>query len=80
MSRRVIAVASFFGFALAVLLSPVLPESTAKLWNALGLSSASAVTEQPIRAAGQWGQLPVGTTVAPLNALFPRIEAAAPVA
>jgi methionyl-tRNA synthetase len=64
--------------ALAVLLSPVMPRSTAKLWNALGAEPAlGALLAQPIREAGRWGQLPAGTTLGELEPLFPRIEQAA---
>jgi methionyl-tRNA synthetase len=66
--------------ALAVLLSPVLTEATGKLWDALGVSALGTVATQPIRSAGEWGQLPVGSKVLPLDALFPRIEQAGPVA
>ncbi len=66
--------------ALAVLLSPVLPNATAKLWTALGQDAGGPVDSQPIRRAGEWGGLPVGSHTAPLDALFPRIETAAPVA
>jgi methionyl-tRNA synthetase len=66
--------------ALAVLLSPVLPNATEKLWDALGAGTAGPVWDQPIRSAGNWGQLAAGVTVSPLDALFPRIETAAPVA
>ena len=59
--------------ALAVLLSPVIPEATAKLWAALG--ATGSLDDQPIREAGAWGQLAPGSTVSPLDALFPRIEA-----
>lgn len=62
--------------ALAVLLSPVMPESTAKLWSALGAEEPlGALDAQPIREAGAWGALPAGTQVAPLAPLFPRVEA-----
>lgn len=61
--------------ALAVLLSPVMPASTAKLWTGLGADEAlGALTEQPIRAAGTWGVLPAGTAVRTLQPLFPRVE------
>ena len=64
--------------ALAVLLSPVVPRATAKLWTALGVEeSLGALPAQRIREAGEWGRLPVGTTVGTLEALFPRIEAPA---
>ncbi|MGB3732095.1 methionine--tRNA ligase [Microbacterium sp.] len=61
--------------ALAVLLSPVMPESTAKLWSALGVQdSLGDLTAQPLREAGTWGILKPGTTVAALAPLFPRVE------
>jgi methionyl-tRNA synthetase len=61
--------------ALAVLLSPFMPEATQKLWNALGVEAGlGALAAQPIRNAGQWAQIPSGTTVGNLDALFPRIE------
>ncbi|MFT4124524.1 MAG: methionine--tRNA ligase [Microbacteriaceae bacterium] len=58
--------------ALAVLLSPVIPRATAKLWAALGAEGALA--EQPLREAGAWGVLAPGAAVSRLEALFPRIE------
>src|SRR5690606_4270007 len=60
--------------ALAVLLSPVIPDATAKLWEALG--NDSAVQSQSIPDAGAWGQLQPGTRLGTLAALFPRIEQA----
>jgi methionyl-tRNA synthetase len=61
--------------ALAVLLSPVMPKATASLWEALGATGAlGALESQPIREAGRFGQLPAGTRVGALEALFPRIE------
>jgi methionyl-tRNA synthetase len=61
--------------ALAVLLSPVMPQSTAKLWDALGVEdSLGEITAQPIREAGTWGALQPGTTVSTLAPLFPRVE------
>ncbi|WP_053384523.1 methionine--tRNA ligase [Leucobacter celer] len=62
--------------ALAVLLAPVIPQATAKLWTALGAETAlGALSAQPIREAGDWGRLPAGTEQQPLAVLFPRIEA-----
>jgi methionyl-tRNA synthetase len=64
--------------ALAVLLSPVMPQSTAKLWEALGAEGGlGALTAQPLRDAGRWGRLPAGISVHTLAPLFPRIEATA---
>jgi methionyl-tRNA synthetase len=61
--------------ALAVLLSPVIPQSTEKLWSALGArAELGELTDQVIVDAGVWGQLPAGSTVGKLEALFPRIE------
>ena len=61
--------------ALAVLLSPVLPKATTKLWSALGAEAAlGALLDQRLRAAGDWGRLPAGTTVSALEPLFPRID------
>ena len=63
--------------ALAVLLSPVIPEATAKLWTALGAPAGlGELTDQVVVDAGHWGQLPFGSRVANLDALFPRIETA----
>lgn len=61
--------------ALAVLLAPVIPKASAKLWEALGAQAAlGALGAQRIREAGRWGQLPAGTRVGELAALFPRVE------
>ncbi|MEV8266008.1 methionine--tRNA ligase [Microbacterium sp. NPDC076911] len=61
--------------ALAVLLSPVMPVATAKLWTALGAdSSLGALQNQPVREAGSWGILQPGTRVTSLVPLFPRVE------
>ncbi|WP_345751078.1 methionine--tRNA ligase [Microbacterium rhizophilus] len=63
--------------ALAVLLSPIMPQATAKLWTALGAAQAlGALGAQPIRDAGAWGVLPAGTATEALAPLFPRIEQA----
>jgi methionyl-tRNA synthetase len=58
--------------ALAVLLSPVMPDSTAKLWEGLGIEGALA--EQNLREAGAWGVLQPGTATTKLAPLFPRID------
>ena len=63
--------------ALTVLLSPVMPEATAKLWLALGVGETlGSLEDQPIREAGQWGALRPGTSVNGLAPLFPRGEQA----
>src|SRR6218665_2762964 len=68
--KTVLAVAYHGLGTLAVLLSPILPTAAAKLWSALG--AAGLVQEQRIDRAYQWS---VGTRVAQLAGLFPRIEA-----
>jgi methionyl-tRNA synthetase len=61
--------------ALAVLLSPVMPKSTQKLWTALGAEAGlGALATRPIRSAGAWGQLVAGSATAPIEGLFPRVE------
>ena len=60
--------------ALAVLLSPVVPKATAKLWSALAAPSLGDLADRPIREAADWGQLPAGAKIAELEPLFPRIE------
>ncbi|MFB7886041.1 methionine--tRNA ligase [Microbacterium sp. NPDC056057] len=61
--------------ALAVLLSPVMPVSTEKLWIALGAAeSIGRLEDQPIREAGTWGVLKPGSSVNGLAPLFPRVE------
>jgi methionyl-tRNA synthetase len=61
--------------ALAVLLSPVMPISTEKLWIALGAAeSLGRLVDQPIREAGRWGALVPGSSVNGLAPLFPRVE------
>jgi len=54
---------------LTVLLSPVIPVATGKLWSALG--GTGALADQRIDRAWDWAG---GTHVTPLEPLFPRIE------
>lgn len=61
--------------ALAVLLSPVIPVATEKLWAALGAAETlGSLQAQPIREAGAWGILPAGAAASALAPLFPRVE------
>ncbi|MGI5376826.1 methionine--tRNA ligase [Streptomyces sp. CA-251387] len=61
--------------AVAVLLSPVMPETSRKLWDSLGAeASLGALADQRVQEAGEWGTLPAGTTVTKGAALFPRLE------
>ena len=61
--------------ALAVVLSPFMPQATAKLWEALGANeSLGGITAQRVGDAGVFGLLPPGSAIGELSALFPRIE------
>jgi methionyl-tRNA synthetase len=57
---------------LSVLLAPVMPKATKKLFAAIapGVDLAS----QSIGSSAKWGQLAVGTKFADLEPLFPRVE------
>ena len=59
---------------LSVLLSPVTPKATAKLWAALTEGKLGELADQILQAAGEWGQLDKGIKVSELEVLFPRIE------
>jgi methionyl-tRNA synthetase len=63
--------------ALAVLLHPVMPEVTEKLWQSLGAqASLGEIGKQQIDKVANWGQLPSGSTVTKTDVLFPRLEEA----
>ena len=57
-----------------VLLSPVLPESAAKIWSQLGMTEPlESVTFDSLR----FGGLPAGQKIGEISGVFPRIEAKA---
>jgi methionyl-tRNA synthetase len=58
---------------LAVLLNPITPKATSKLWAAIG-GSLGALDDQHTAEAANWAQLQVGALIGELEALFPRIE------
>ncbi|WP_037911478.1 methionine--tRNA ligase [Actinacidiphila yeochonensis] len=61
--------------AVAVLLHPVMPETSRKLWESLGAEeSLGALDDQLVQEAGGWGRLPAGTKVTKGAVLFPRLE------
>ena len=60
--------------ALAVLLNPITPKATAKLWAGLTAGSAGNLDDQRLAEAGDWGQLKPGIKLAELEPLFPRVE------
>ncbi|MFG3347647.1 methionine--tRNA ligase [Streptomyces sp. NPDC048018] len=61
--------------AVAVLLNPIMPETSQKLWDSLGAEPVlGALAAQPVQDAGTWGRLPAGATVTKGAVLFPRLE------
>ncbi len=59
---------------LAVLLAPVIPKATGKLWAALASGSLGELADQSLVEVANWGQLPAGSSIGELEPLFPRIE------
>jgi methionyl-tRNA synthetase len=57
---------------LSVLLAPVMPKATAKLFAAI--APGVDLATQSVSTAASWGQLKVGTKFAELEPLFPRVE------
>ncbi|MBA3806558.1 MAG: methionine--tRNA ligase, partial [Acidobacteria bacterium] len=56
---------------LAVLLSPVMPDATRALWRQLGLAGeVESLDPSNLR----WGDLPQGTRIGEVSALFPRLD------
>lgn len=61
--------------AIAVLLNPVMPATSEKLWASLGAEPhLGALADQRVAEAGAWGRLPAGATVTKGEILFPRLE------
>jgi methionyl-tRNA synthetase len=58
----------------AVLLNPVMPESSQKLWESLGAEPhLGALADQRIADAAEWNRLATGSTVTKGAVLFPRL-------
>ena len=57
---------------LSVLLAPVMPKATKKLFAAI--APGQLLESQNISTCANWGQLEVGTELAELEPLFPRVE------
>ena len=62
--------------SLAVLLAPIMPKATTRLWASIG-TGLGELDQQLIASAGQWGLLKPGQKLAELEALFPRVEESA---
>lgn len=61
--------------AVAVLLNPVMPATSEKLWASLGAEQhLGALADQRIAEAGSWGRLPAGARIVKGDNLFPRLE------
>lgn len=53
-----------------VLLHPVIPESTNKIWSQLGLTGLPKVNPRTLK----WSELPLGTKLGAIEAVFPRTD------
>ncbi|MEU3031244.1 methionine--tRNA ligase [Streptomyces incarnatus] len=61
--------------AVAILLNPIMPRTSGKLWDLLGAEvGLGPLDNQRLQEAGEWGRLPAGTMVTKGSALFPRLE------
>jgi methionyl-tRNA synthetase len=61
--------------ALAILLHPIMPISTEKLWGYLGASETlGEIGKQRLSKVAEWGQLEPGTRISKGEILFPRLE------
>ncbi|KAB1978632.1 methionine--tRNA ligase [Streptomyces triticiradicis] len=61
--------------AIAVLLNPIMPDTSQKLWDSLGAEALlGRVADQTVQEAGTWGRLPAGSVVTKGAVLFPRLE------
>ncbi|MEV6103301.1 methionine--tRNA ligase [Streptomyces sp. NPDC051940] len=61
--------------ATAVLLNPVMPATSEKLWASLGAgASLGALADQRVDTVADWGRLPAGAQVTKGEILFPRLE------
>ena len=58
---------------LAVLFHPVMPETSQKLWRALGAATLGELSAQRIDNVARWGQLPAGAQTSRGEVLFPRL-------
>ena len=58
---------------LAVMLHPIMPKSTSRLWDSIG-GSLGEIGSQKLETASQWGLIEAGTKLGDLAALFPRVE------
>jgi methionyl-tRNA synthetase len=55
------------------LVQPIIPESSAKIWKQLGLGDIRRFNVGGL----EWGQLPLGTKLGPLQPVFPRADKSA---
>ena len=61
--------------ALAILLHPIMPISTEKLWGYIGANSTlGEIGKQRISEVAKWGQLQPGSKISKGEILFPRLE------
>lgn len=55
----------------ALFCAPIMPQTSAEVWNRIGLGDITAVTD--IAAEAEWGRLPMGNRVTKGDSLYPRI-------
>src|SRR5690606_17642125 len=61
--------------AVAVLLNPIMPDTSRKLWDSLGAEAGlGPLADQKVQESATWGLLPAGSTVTKGAVLFPRLE------
>lgn len=55
----------------ALFCAPIMPQTSAEVWNRIGLGDITAVTDISVEA--EWGRLPMGNRVTKGDSLYPRI-------
>ena len=55
----------------AMFCAPIMPQTSAEVWNRIGLGDIAAVTD--IATEAEWGRLPMGNRVTKGDSLYPRI-------
>jgi methionyl-tRNA synthetase len=59
---------------ITILLHPILPYATSRVWQQLGLPATELLTPNSELSTLKWGLLPPGTKLGPLGPIFPRAD------
>ena len=59
---------------ITILLHPIIPYATTRVWQQLGLDPAELETPNSKLSTLEWGLLPPGTKLGPLGPIFPRAD------